>query len=248
MSIMLRKIRTFLLDGLFPPRCGKCGAFAESSGQLCAECWKALTFLAAPCCACCGYPFAYRYADADALCAACMEEKPFYDGHRAMLQFDEHSKKLIHDLKYHDRLWLLPLFGRWLATAAKAWHCEGEWLIIPVPIHYFRLLKRKYNQAALLATALSPHLGQPVLLQGLKRIRHQPPQTGLSRRQRKKNLRRAFQVSPRYQARIKGATILLVDDVMTTGATLNACARVLKQAGAAQVYAVTLARTVLNAS
>lgn len=244
--MILPRTSRYLLDVVFPPRCGNCGNFTESHGRLCAECWSALTFLSAPWCAACGYPFAYEMADADALCAACMQHKPHYDGHRSMLKFDEHSKKLVHDLKYHDKPLLLPLFGEWLMRAGSEWIDEEDILILPVPLHFLRLIKRRYNQAALLAKALARCSHQPLLPDGLKRIKRRPPQAGLSREQRLKNMRGVFAVNPRRKAQIAGKTILLVDDVMTTGATLNACAKTLKKAGASRVFAVTIARTVLE--
>lgn len=236
-----------LLDIVFPPRCGSCSALTESHGRLCASCWGKITFLHSPWCAACGYPFAYEMADEAALCAACLEHKPHFAGHRAWLKYDEHSKKLLHDLKFHDKPLLLPLFGQWLAHAAQEWsEAEKDLLIIPVPLHFWRLLKRRYNQAALLAQALSRHTGHPLLADALQRVKIRPPQAGLSRAQRLKNLRGVFAVNHKRKTDIEGRVILLVDDVMTTGATLNACARILKRAGAAKVYAVTVARTVLD--
>lgn len=243
---MLHHLNRQILDIIFPPRCGACGGFTESHGKLCADCWSSLTFLAAPWCAACGYPFAYEMAEADALCAACMHDKPHYDGHRALLTFDEHSKQLIHDLKYHDKPLLLPMFGDWLLRASAKWITVEDLVIIPVPLHFFRLLRRRYNQAALLAKELAKRSGKPVLLDGMKRIKHRPPQAGLSREQRLKNMRGAFAVTPKHRDFLRGKTVLLVDDVMTTGATLNACAKALKKQGVTNVYACTLARTVLQ--
>ncbi len=235
------------LDVVFPPRCGSCGALTGSHGRLCADCWSKITFLHRPWCAACGYPFPYDLAEENALCIACMQHKPAFDGHRALLCYDEHSKKLVHNLKYHDKPLLLPLFGEWLMQAGSEWmDAEQKLLIIPVPLHFLRLLKRRYNQAGLLAQALAKRSGIPLLPDGLKRVRRRPPQAGLSREKRLKNMRGAFAVNAKRRDSIKGATILLVDDVMTTGATLNACARTLKRAGAEKVYAVTIARTVLE--
>lgn len=243
---MLHRLNHHILDVIFPPRCGACGGFTESHGRLCGSCWSALSFIAPPCCAACGYPFAYEMAEADALCAACMQDKPDYDGHRSMLVFDEHSKKLIHDLKYHDKPLLLPLFGDWLFRAGNLWLEAENLVIIPVPLHFLRLLTRRYNQAALLAKELAKRSGKPFLLDGMKRIKHRPPQAGLSRDQRLKNMRGAFAVTPKHRDFLREKTVLLVDDVMTTGATLNACAKALKKQGVTNVYACTLARTVLQ--
>jgi ComF family protein len=243
--MILHQPARYLLDVVFPPRCGHCAGFTESQGKLCSNCWSALTFLSAPCCAACGYPFAYEMADADSLCASCMQHKPHYDGHRSMLKFDEHSKKLIHDLKYHDKPLLLDLFGEWLMRAGNEFWDDNV-ILMPIPLHFLRLWQRRYNQAALLAKALAKRSGHALMLDGLKRVKRRPPQAGLSREQRLKNMRGVFATPLKCKAAINGKTIVLVDDVMTTGATLNACARTLKRAGASRVYAVTLARTVLE--
>lgn len=241
----LRHTVRICADTIFPPRCGCCGALVESQGRLCTECWHGLEFIRPPCCAACGYPFFHSYMEEGALCTACMQHKPAYDGHRAMFRYEDTARKLIHDLKFHDKPLLLPLFAEWLAQAAALWIAEENLVIIPVPLHYLRLWRRRYNQAALLATALGRHTGHIVWYHALKRVRHQPPQASLNRSQRLKNIRGVFAVAPRSIPALQGKTILLVDDVMTTGATLHACARALKKAGAARVYAVTLARTVL---
>ncbi len=245
----LQQTTRFLANAVFPPRCGCCGELAESQGRLCATCWSGLTFIAKPYCAACGYPFAYLQAEEEAaLCGVCMQYKPHYDGHRAMLHFDGLSKKLVHDLKYHDKPLLLPLFGEWLARAGAEWLDDKatEIIIIPVPLHFLRLWKRRYNQSALLARSLAKYTEKTVLIDGLVRVKRVPPQAGLSREQRLKNMRGVFAVNPKRSEYLHGKTVVLVDDVMTTGATINACAKVLKKSGVAAVYAVTLARTVLG--
>jgi ComF family protein len=230
---------------LFPPRCGQCRGIVESHGHICAPCWNKLDFLVAPLCHACGYPFEYAM-DEGALCTGCMQHHPEFDAHRSALRFDDGSKHLVHLLKYYDQPTLLPLMTRWMRLAASDFLSEPNTLIVPVPLHPLRMLKRKYNQSALLAQRLAKDSETPLLLDGLKRIRHKPPQASLSRSERLKNTRGVFAVNPKRQTQIADKTIILVDDVMTTGATLNACAKMLKAGGAKQVYAVTLARTVLS--
>lgn len=162
---------------------------------------------------------------------------------RAVFCYNEGSRALISGYKYHDRTHATPMFAAWLARAAAELLPETD-LILPVPLHRWRLIGRRYNQSALLARGLAKAVGKPVLLGGLARIRHTPRQVGLTRAQRILNVDGAFAVPPHYAAALQGKTVLLVDDVLTTGATLNACTRTLLEAGVTQVYLLTLARTV----
>jgi len=173
-----------------------------------------------------------------------MQEMPAFTEARAVFRYDEKSKAQVLALKYYDKTQLAPVFGAWLARAGKA-YIEKAQVILPVPLHYRRLLMRRYNQAALLAQALAAHCTIPVMPNILQRKRATPPQLGLTRRQREDNVRGAFYVPKEKRETLKSKAVLLVDDVMTTGATLNACARTLHDAGARDVYVLTLARTVI---
>lgn len=229
------------LDFLFPPQCLSCQALVAAHGTLCLACWKEVPFIAAPQCACCGLPFEYALGE-DALCGECLKEMPPYAKARAVFVYNDTSKELVHKLKYNDQLHLAAVYGPWLAKAA------GELLpacdiIVPVPLSWRRFVGRRYNQAALLADALAKKTGLPVLPDALERARHTPPQTGLSRNQREKNVSGAFKINKKYKKDLTDKTVLLVDDVMTTGATLGACAATLLKAGAKEVNVLTLART-----
>lgn len=193
----MRQALKILADAIFPPRCGCCAALVESQGRLCTECWQGLQFIQKPYCAACGYPFAYSYAEEASLCSACMQHKPHYDGHRAMFHFEGTAQKLVHDLKYYDKPLLLPLCAEWLANAGAEFLQEDSLVMIPIPLHYLRLWKRRYNQAALLASALSKRSGHPVFYAALQRIKRRPPQASLNRAQRLKNMRGAFAVNPK---------------------------------------------------
>lgn len=178
-----------------------------------------------------------------ALCGECLHEHPDYSRARAAFKYDEHSKSLVLRLKYHDQLQLAPVYGAWLAKAGKDLAAASD-IIVPVPLHYWRFVWRRYNQSALLAQALAKNTGLAMLPDALIRTRRTPPQAGLTRTQRYDNVKGAFAANPRYVGRIKGKTVLLIDDVMTTGATLEQCTKALLKAGARSVNALTLARTV----
>lgn len=230
-----------LLNLFFPPQCLVCDALVPTHGTLCTACWTSVPFISEPMCACCGLPLEFA-VDAHTLCGECLREHPPYSRARAAFVYNEASRALVMKLKYQDELYLAPVFARWLATAGAELLAASD-LVVPVPLHYWRMVGRRYNQSLLLARAITRHAGVPLLADGLRRTRRTPQQTGLTRAQREKNVKGAFTVPERHRAAIKGKSILLVDDVMTTGATLNACTETLLKAGAAQVNVLTLART-----
>ncbi len=229
------------LDFFFPPQCLNCETLVPAHGTLCLSCWKQVPFIAAPMCACCGLPFEYSLGEGT-LCGECLKELPPYAKARSVFLYNEHSRALVTKLKFNDQLHLASVYGPWLAKAAGDMLKTCE-IIVPVPLSWRRFVGRRYNQAVLLAQALSKKTGFAVLPDALSRTRHTPPQTGLSRAQREKNVSGAFTINGRYKKAIAGKTVLLIDDVMTTGSTLSACARVLLKAGAKEVNVLTLART-----
>ncbi|WP_421708387.1 ComF family protein [Algihabitans sp.] len=231
-----------VLDALLPPRCLVTNAPVDRPGQLSPDAWQAADFIASPLCACCGVPFEVDPGPG-ALCGACARAQPAYDRARAVMRYDDASRSLVLRFKHADRTEAAPAFARWMARAGAA-QLEACDLIVPVPLHRWRLLRRRYNQAALLAHQLGRLSGKPVVPDLLVRRRNTPSQGKLSRAQRQRNVRGAFLVATRCRAGVSGAKVLLVDDVMTTGATLEACAKVLKRAGAARVDVLTLARAV----
>jgi len=234
----LRRSALGLLDLLLPPRCLACGSTVGSEGELCPSCWRAITFLAPPCCACCGLPFAYD-AGADALCAACLRDKPAYDRARAVFRYDEASRGLVLSFKHGDRTHSAPAYGRWMRRAGAALLADAD-LLVPVPLHWTRLFLRRYNQAALLAHAIHAAGGPHVAPDWLVRRRRTPSQGRRNSTARAENVRGAFALRPGRS--VAGRRLVLVDDVFTTGATVGECARVLISAGAARVDVLTLAR------
>lgn len=230
-----------LLNLLFPPRCLTCEEGVPRHGTLCAQCWSAVGFIAEPLCATCGLPLEFALDGGEGECAECAHKRPRFSRARAVMRYDDASSRLIMALKYHDDTRLAAVFAPWLASAGRELLQSAD-LLVPVPLHYWRFVKRRYNQAALLARTVAKHTGKPCLPDALRRTRPTASQTGLSKREREANMRGAFAVNPRHAEALKGRSILLIDDVYTTGATLNACTRALMGAGAAGVSALTLAR------
>ena len=231
-----------VLNAVLPARCMLCGATVAEDGALCAGCWDMLNFLGPPCCDRCGYPFEYEAPDATE-CAACVRRPPQFDRARAVFAYDEASRALILSFKHADRTHQAPAFGRWLARAGAALLRDAD-VIAPVPLHRWRLFARRYNQAALLAQALGRETGAPVAVDLMVRRRRTPSQGRKSRSARIRNVRGAFAVRDDWRDALRGARVLLLDDVLTTGATVEECARTLKRAGAAAVDVLTLARVV----
>lgn len=231
-----------LLDLVMPPLCLACHMPVAKQGGLCAGCWAAIHFLGEPCCRCCGHPFPEAQPNT-MICGACVREPPLFDRARAAFRYDEASKGLVLSFKHADRPGLARFFAPWMARAAADLLSDADWLV-PVPLHRWRLLHRRYNQAALLAQGLGRLSAARYRPDLLKRVRHTPPQATLSRGERRDNIKGAFRVNaPENQ--LVGRKIILVDDVLTTGATIGACAQLLRRAGAARVDVVTLARVVV---
>lgn len=228
-----------LVDLVLPPLCLGCDAPVTEDQALCAACWKAIHFIERPFCARCGMPFDLPVEEGT-LCAQCLSDPPLYERARSALVYDEASKPLILRFKHADRLHPAPALSAWMARAASdIWPMAD--VIAPVPLHRWRLWRRRYNQAALLAKAIGKKTGLPVCVDLLVRRRATPPQGKLGRKERHENVAGAFAL--RQNADVAGKRVVLIDDVMTSGATAAACARALLKAGAASVYVVTLART-----
>jgi ComF family protein len=232
------------LDSVLPQRCLKCGVVVAAQGgaALCPACWQTLSFLGAPCCACCGQPFDFDLGP-DALCGACTQAPPAFDRARSVLRYDEASRDLILAFKHADRTSLTPAFAAWLKRAGDDLIPDAD-IIVPVPLHWSRLFGRRYNQAALLAMALGALTGKAVIPDLLTRRRATAKQGHLGRLARQRNVAGAFVLHPRRLQTLAGKRVLLIDDVITTGATVTSCAKVLRQAGAQAVDVLALARVI----
>jgi len=225
------------LDMLFPPQTID-GGPRPLAGGFSADAWSRIRFLDGPVCDGCGVPFDYDPGDR---CAACLAKPRAFDAARAACLYDETSRDPILKLKHADRLDLAPMFARWLSRTARVLIEEAD-AIAPVPLHPWRLLRRRYNQAAEIARPLAALTGTPYLPDALVRRRATETQGGKSGSGRKRNVAGAFEVPARQASRVAGLRILLVDDVLTTGATAEGCARALKAAGAARVDLAVVAR------
>jgi ComF family protein len=230
-----------VLELLFPQACANCREPVGGEGGYCPACWSGLHFLDGPACACCGTPFAVDAGDGS-LCAACLARPPSFSRARALLSYDENSKGALLALKHADRLELVPGFARWLGRVGRPL-IEDSDLVVPVPLHRSRLWQRRYNQSAELARWLALSHARAFDPLSLVRSRRTASQGEMpSARARRRNVLSAFKVPD--PARIRSRKVLLVDDVMTTGATVEACARALRRAGAADITVLTLARVV----
>jgi ComF family protein len=234
----LRRLGRAVVDGILPPRCLSCSAIVDEPDALCGPCWAAMTFFAPPWCAVCGLPFPHPMGD-DAICADCARDRPSWDRARAVLRYDKHSRHLVLALKHADRTHLAKALGGWMRRAG-AEVLDGADLVVPVPLHWTRLFARRYNQAGLLAHAIRAAGGPPVAPDWLVRRRRTPSQGRLGPTARTRNVRGAFALRPGRS--IRGQRIVLIDDVLTTGATVEECARILRRGGAEFVGVLTLAR------
>ncbi|MBB4284915.1 ComF family protein [Roseospira goensis] len=235
------------LDLVLPPRCLRCGALVAATGALCADCFAEATFITPPLCDRCGVPFGGDWGApaaeeaAGLLCGACARRRPAWRRARAALVYDDGARPLILAFKHGDRTDAVPALAGWMGRAAGPLLDTAD-LIVPVPLYRWRLWRRRFNQSALLAGALARLSGRAWAPTGLIRWRATPSQGGLGHAGRAANVRGAFRVS--RPERIAGRRVLLVDDVLTTGATAAECCRVLDRAGADSVDVLTLARVI----
>lgn len=229
------------LDVALPTLCVACREPVAGDG-VCAACWARLSFIAPPYCERLGIPFVYDPGPG-LLSMEAIAAPPSYRRARAALRYDDAAKPLVHGLKYQDRTDLAPTMGRWMARAGQEL-LAGADLLVPVPLHWRRGFSRRFNQSGALAAAVSRISGVPMAPLALARLKPTRQQVGLSRSDRAKNVQGAFKVLPGQKPAVAGRRIVLVDDVLTSGATVESCARALLRAGAADVDVLVFARVV----
>ena len=240
-AAVARGAARMIVDFALPPRCPGCGVITEDSHRFCLQCWQSLAFLGDPSCARCGFPFEYD-AGEGAECGACLADPPSFDRLRAAVAYGDVARKVALKLKYSGR----PAVAETLAHFMQR-HLAGEddkAILLPVPLHRWRIWKRGYNQSALIARALAQRSGLAAELDLIRRVKATPPLKGMGRRERALAVRGAFAMREGARELIAGRTLVLVDDVYTSGATANACARMLKRSGAGAVNILCWARVV----
>lgn len=229
-----------LVDLVYPPRCPLCGTAIAAQTGLCAACWSELRIPGDPSCASCQRPFGDMQAGNGAICAPCLASPPRHDGIAAGTLYGEGSRKLVLAFKHGRRIALAPMLARLIV--ARLPPLDGEWLVVPVPLHRWRLWSRGFNQAALLAREIARSTGAALQVDALIRTKRTPALGGLGRKARARTLAGAIAADPRRAGTLKGAQVILVDDVLTSGATSEACVRALKRAGAEKVVVACFAR------
>lgn len=230
-----------VVDFALPPRCPGCGLVTQAQDAFCYECWSDLDLLGPPCCATCALPFEHGGAGEDALCAGCMADPPAFDRLRAAVAYGALARAVALKLKYSRKP---GVAGTMASLMARHVDASARPILCPVPLHRWRIWRRGYNQSALIAAALGRRFGLEVRPDLLLRVKRTPPLKGMSPRERRLTVRGAFRLNARHRALIAKRNILLIDDVFTTGATAEACARVLKRGGAAEVSVLCWARVV----
>ena len=237
LSLLLLPLR-IVADTVVPPRCPACGGMVDGDGRFCGPCFAALQFLGPPQCTCCGLPLPHE-ADPAALCGACLADPPPYRRARAPLAYGGGARSVVLALKHGRRLSLASMMAKTMVRVIG--ELPADAVIVPVPAHRWRLWQRGFNQAAVLAAQVAQLVDRPLAVDALERVKATPVSKGLGRKARARNVVGAFKVADR--AAITDRTVILVDDVMTTGATVSACARHLRRAGARHVEVLTYTRT-----
>jgi ComF family protein len=236
-GLTIGRIAHWVLDFALPPRCAGCGTIVEDVHSFCADCWKQIEFLGSAGCVTCGTPL--EATDAEH-CALCLAKPPRIGRTRAAVVYDDLSRGLALRLKYGRKVAVAKTMARYMAPLIGD-QPEGA-LLVPVPLHRGRLWQRGFNQSGIIAGELARRTGLESNSIVLRRIKRTPPLKGMSQQQRRRAVAGAFKVAD--GADLAGRTIVLVDDVLTTGSTANACARELRRAGAARVELISWARVV----
>jgi ComF family protein len=237
---MLAQIQT-AVGLIYPPACLCCGGAVDQHAGLCGPCWRDTAFIGGVVCDSCGIPLTGGTLDEVAHCDSCLAHPPPWVQGRSALLYAKMGRKMVLALKHGDRQEIAKPAALWMDRAFRG-QLPAETLIIPVPLHWQRLIKRRYNQSALLGRALALETGLAWCPDALQRVRKTASLDGKSRIERFESLEKAIRAHPKRRHRMQGRPVLIVDDVMTTGATLFSAARACIDAGAGPIRVVTLAR------
>lgn len=241
MAISVKAIFRFMTNYALPPRCPVCGTIVGGDQQFCLPCWGTLIFIGTPACATCQLPLPDGALDGDQ-CAPCLAETPPFDGVRTAVAYNESSATIATRFKYGRRTGHAKLIAN--ALRSQLPDDVADWSIVPVPLHASRLWQRGFNQSLLIAHALAGSSGAKVEAETLVRRKRTRPLRGMSPKQRAKEVKSVFALNPAHKGSLKGRRIILVDDVYTTGATVRACSKMLKRAGADEILVFCWARVV----
>ena len=234
-----------ILEIIFPSHCLYCHKIISAEGLFCNDCWQKLQFITEPKCNICCNPFEFAVSQ-NMTCSKCISEPPPFDKAIVVFRYNDIIKKIIGDFKYRDSTHLAKKVARFLFNSARSEINDADY-IIAVPLHKKRLRHRKFNQSVMLCHAMLPKVSKSKLRTDfLLRIKNTTTQVALRKKQRERNLKSAFVLNPKYLNDVKGKKILRIDDVMTTGATITNCAKILKKSGAKNVTVLTIAKTVFN--
>jgi ComF family protein len=242
-----RRLCGLTLDLVFPPGCLACRKAVAEHGGLCPACWSEIAFIERPYCERLGAPFDQDLGATGLISLEAAANPPVFHRARAVARYDsDKARALVHRLKYSDRLELAEPLGRWMARAGAELLSQAD-VLVPAPLHRLRLMARRFNQSAALAAVIARESCVPTEMLALERVKATAPQVGLTRNQRAVNLQGALRVREEMTGRIAGKNVVLIDDVLTTGATANAAARALLRAGAERVDVLVFARAVTGA-
>jgi len=238
---MYKKILNKSLDFIYPPLCIVCRDNTYYARNLCSDCWSKIEWITRPHCEICSLPFEYE-VEGEVICAACIQKKPYFDKSRSVFLYNDLSSGIISTFKYGDKTYPHKTYSNWMYQAGKDLWDDVDYISF-VPLSFRRTLVRKYNQSSILAKDLSKTADKKIFYNLINRVRHVVPQASLNKNERLKNVKGVFSVNKKHVDKIENKTIIIIDDVITTGATLNECAKVLKKHGASKVYVLTLAKT-----
>jgi ComF family protein len=243
--VTINFLKNRLIDTILPPRCIVTGDLVDQQGMISPQAWAQLNFISDPQCYKCGYPFDFDSGGSKDgnICAGCHKNPPVFNYARSALVYDDTSRNIILGFKHGDQTQSVPSFLPWLLRAGEEILAQSDYFV-PVPLHRWRILRRRYNQAGLIAQYLSKETGIDCFMDLIDRHKATVTQGHLKTNERQKNVRNAFGIAEKHGKKIRNKHICLIDDVLTTGATVNECTKILLKCGAASVNILTLARVV----